>query len=104
VEQSLPAATEVKEGTKVNITIYEYTEVNIPRFNNKEKVSNVVNQLKALGLVPELIEGTEPSDLLVEIVQGRGPVPYGSKVQIIGAPEPEPEPEPGPGPNETPAG
>lgn len=102
VEQSLPAATEVKEGTKVNITLYEYTEVSIPRFNNDEKVSNVVNQLKALGLVPELIEGTEPSDLLVEIVQGRGPVPYGSKVQIIGAPEPEPEPEPGP--NETPAG
>ncbi len=91
VEQSLPAATEVKEGTKVNITIYEYTEVKLPSNLIGKTAGEAVTALKALGLNPVLIDGTVNSDLVIELTPNRGDVPYGSTVEILGEPEPEPE-------------
>ncbi|HBW12443.1 MAG TPA: Stk1 family PASTA domain-containing Ser/Thr kinase [Proteiniclasticum sp.] len=99
VEQSLPAATEVKEGTKVNITLYEYTEVNIPSNLIGKTAGEAVTALKALGLNPVLVDGTVNSDLVVELNPGRGPVAYGSTVEVLGEPEPVEEE-----PTETPAG
>lgn len=93
VEQSLPAATEVKEGTKVDITIYEYTEVKLPSNLIRKTAGEAVTALKALGLNPVLIDGTVNSDLVIELTPNRGDVPYGSTVEILGEPEPEPEPE-----------
>lgn len=99
VEQSIPAATEVKEATKINITVYEYTEVNIPGNLIGKTAGEAMTALKALGLNPVLIDGTQSSDLVVELDPSRGPVPYGSTVNVLGEPEPEPE-----NPPETPAG
>ncbi len=93
VEQSLPAATEVKEGTKVNITLYEYTEVKLPSNLIGKTAGEAVTALKALGLNPVLVDGTVNSDLVVELTPNRGDVPYGSTVEILGEPEPEPGPE-----------
>ena len=91
VEQSLPTATEVKEGTKVNITLYEYTEVKLPSNLIGKTAGEAVTALKALGLNPVLVDGTVNSDLVVELTPNRGDVPYGSTVEILGEPEPEPE-------------
>ena len=93
VEQSLPTATEVKEGTKVNITLYEYTEVKLPSNLIGKTAGEAVTALKALGLNPVLVDGTVNSDLVVELTPNRGDVPYGSTVEILGEPEPEPGPE-----------
>lgn len=103
VEQSIPKDTEVKEGTKINITVYEYTEVSIPSNLIGKTAGEAVNALKALGFNPVLVDGTVNSDLVIEVTPGRGNAPYGSTIEILGEPEPEPEAEPG-APNETPAG
>lgn len=99
VTQSIPDGTEVKEGTKVNVVIYEYTEVNIPSNLIGKTVSEAVTALRDLGLNPVVAEGAT-TDLVIELNPSRGPVGYGSTVEIYGqaAPEPEPEPEPQPEP------
>lgn len=95
VEQSIPKETEVKEGTKINVTIYEYTEVTIPSNLIGKKAGDVANTLRGLGLNPVMESGTENNDIVVEITPGGGSkVGYGTSVQVLGEPEQEPEPEP----------
>lgn len=93
VEQSIPEGTEVKQGTKINVTSYEYTEVTIPSNLIGKKAGDVANMLRSLGLNPVMESGTESSDIVVEITPGGGSkVGYGASVQVLGEPEQEPEP------------
>ncbi|WP_312650007.1 Stk1 family PASTA domain-containing Ser/Thr kinase [Proteiniclasticum sp.] len=93
VEQSIPEGTEVKQGTKINVTSYEYTEVTIPSNLIGKKAGDVANTLRGLGLNPVMESGTESSDIVVEVTPGGGSkVGYGASVQVLGEPEQEPEP------------
>lgn len=95
VEQSIPKETEVKEGTKINITVYEYTEVTIPSNLKGKTAEEAANILRGLNLKPELLDGTKNTDRVVQVSpSGGSTVGYGSTVGILGEPEPEPEPEP----------
>ncbi len=88
VEQSIPEGTEVKEGTKINITVYEYTEVTIPSNLIGKTASEVVAALKALNLKPELADGTQNGDIVVEVSPSSGNVVgYGSVVSVYGEPD-----------------
>lgn len=102
VEQSIPKETEVKEGTKINVTTYEYTEVTIPSNLIGKRAGDVANTLRSLGLNPVMESGTESRDIVVQITPGGGSkIGYGKSVQVLGEPEQEPEPiDPAP---ETPA-
>ena len=92
VEQSIPEETEVKQGSKINVTVYEYTEVTIPSNLIGKKAGDVVNALKALGLNAVYESGTESGDIVVEITPGGGSkVGVGSTVQVLGEPE-QPDP------------
>jgi serine/threonine-protein kinase len=95
VEQSIPKDTEVKEGTKINVTVYEYTEVTVPSNLIGKTAGEVANILRGLNLKPELVDGTQNGDIVVDVSPSSGStVGYGSAVSILGEPEPEPEPEP----------
>ncbi|HSR04760.1 MAG TPA: Stk1 family PASTA domain-containing Ser/Thr kinase [Proteiniclasticum sp.] len=97
VVQSIPKETEVKEGTKINVTVYEYTEVTIPSNLKGKTAEEAANILRGLNLKPELLDGTQNTDRVVQISpSGGSTVGYGSTVGILGEPEPEPEPEPDP--------
>lgn len=97
VEQSIPENTEIKEGTKINVSIYEYKEITIPSGLIEKNAGVVFDQLKALGLNPKLGSGTQRDFLVVEVTPGSGSlVPYGGTVTILGDPEPEEEPIPDP--------
>ena len=85
VEQNIPANTEVKAGSKVSVTIYEYREVTIPTGLTGKNVVTVYNQLKALGLNPKYGPGIQNNYLVLEVSPGEGRiVPYGSTVIIEG--------------------
>ncbi|MFH5835692.1 Stk1 family PASTA domain-containing Ser/Thr kinase [Proteiniclasticum sp. C24MP] len=107
VEQSIPKETEVKEGTKVNITVYEYTEVTIPSNLIGKTAGEVMNILRGLNLKPELVDGTQNGDIVVEVTpSGGNTVGYGTTVSVLGEPEqeePVEEPEEPEEPVETPA-
>lgn len=93
VEQSIPKETEVKEGTKINVTVYEYTEVTIPSNLKGKTAEEAANILRGLNLKPELLDGTKNTDRVVQVSPAGGStVGYGSTVGILGEPEPEPEP------------
>jgi len=93
VEQSIPKETEVKEGTKINVTVYEYTEVTIPSNLKGKTAEEAANILRGLNLKPELLDGTKNTDIVVQVSpSGGSTVGYGSTVGILGEPEPEPEP------------
>lgn len=97
VEQSIPKETEVKEGTKINVTVYEYTEVTIPSNLIGKNAGEVANILRGLNLKPELVDGTQNGDIVVDVSPSSGStVGYGSVVRVLGEPEPEPEPDPDP--------
>jgi len=93
VEQSIPKETEVKEGTKINVTVYEYTEVTIPSNLTQKTAGEVANILRGLNLKPELLDGTQNDYIVVQVSPSAGStVAYGSTVGILGEPVPEPEP------------
>lgn len=89
--QEIPENTEVKQGSKVNVTVYEYREVIIGDFAGMT-VANYEADLEALGLKVVLASGTVPTDNVVDVNPNVGrSVPYGSTVEILGeALEPEP--------------
>ncbi len=92
VEQSIPENTEIKEGTKINITVYEFKEITVPSTLIGKKAGLVFDQLKALGLNPKYGSDTEREYLVLEVTPGSGSlVPYGGTVTILGDPEPEEE-------------
>lgn len=93
VEQNIPANTELKAGSKINVTIYEYREITIPTGLTGKNVVVVFNQLKALGLNPKYGSGIQNDYLVLEVSPNEGRiVPYGSTVTIEGDQLPE-EPE-----------
>lgn len=95
VEQNIAKETEVKQGTKINVTTYEYTEVTIPSNLIGRRAGEVATALRSLGLNPVMESGTESNDIVVEITPGGGSkVGYGTSVQVLGEPEQEPEPDP----------
>ena len=95
--QNIPADTELKQDSKINIEVYELKTVQIPTSLIGMKVSDAVKQLKSLGFVPTLEADTKNGDLVLDLNPGAGSnVPYGSTVEITGEVEPEPEPEPDP--------
>lgn len=89
--QEIPENTEVKQGSKVNVTVYEYREVIIGDFAGMT-VANYEADLEALGLKVVLASGTVRTDNVVDVNPNVGrSVPYGSTVEILGEAE-EPEP------------
>ena len=102
--QNIPADTELKQDSKINIEVYELKTVQIPTSLIGMKVSDAVKQLKSLGFVPTLEADTKNGDLVLDLNPGAGSnVPYGSTVEITGEVEPEPEPDPIVVPPATPA-
>jgi serine/threonine-protein kinase len=90
--QEIPENTEVKQGSKVNVTVYEYREVLIGDFSGKT-VAQYESELESMGLKVVLAGDTLRTDNVVDVNPNVGKsVPYGSTVEILGEPEPEPEP------------
>jgi serine/threonine-protein kinase len=90
--QGIPADTEVKQGSKVKITVYEYKEVVIGNYI-KLTVAEAKSALIALGLKVELTSGTQSTDKVVTVSPGKGStVPVGSTVTIEGQEDAPPEP------------
>lgn len=88
--QNIPADTELKQDSKINIEVYELKTVQIPTSLIGMKVSDAVRTLKTLGFVPTLEADTKNSDLVLDLNPGAGTsAPYGSTVEITGdTPEP----------------
>lgn len=88
--QNIPADTELKQDSKINIEVYELKTVMIPNSLIGMKVSDAAKALKALGFVPTLEAGTKNSDLVLDLNPGAGTnAPYGATVEITGdTPEP----------------
>ena len=92
VEQSIPENTELKEGSKINVSVYEYKEITIPSGLTGRNAGEVFDQLKALGLNPKFGSDTKRAYLVVEVMPGEGSaVPYGGSVTILGDTPPGPE-------------
>ncbi|MBR0575444.1 Stk1 family PASTA domain-containing Ser/Thr kinase [Proteiniclasticum sp. BAD-10] len=86
--QNIPEGTEIKQGSSVIITVYEYKTVQIPFNLVGKKASEVMALINAANLKGVYIAGTESSDIVVEVSPSSGTlVPYGSTVEILGEPE-----------------
>ncbi|MGB4588364.1 MAG: Stk1 family PASTA domain-containing Ser/Thr kinase [Clostridiaceae bacterium] len=86
--QNIPADTELKQDSKINIEIYELKTVQIPSNLTDMKVSAAEKQLKDLGFKVIIEQGTEKNDRVLDVNPRAGQnVPYGSTVTISGAPD-----------------
>lgn len=90
--QGIPADTEVKQGSKVKITVYEYKEVVIGNYIG-QTAAEARTALTALGLKVEFVSGTVGTDIVVDVTPGGGTaVPLGSTVKVLGETPAEEEP------------
>lgn len=86
--QNIPADTELKQDSKINIEVYELKTVQIPSNLRDMKVSAAEKQLKDLGFKVIIEQGTEKNDRVLDVNPSAGTsVPYGSTVTISGAPD-----------------
>jgi serine/threonine-protein kinase len=93
-----PNTQNIKEGSIVDVTYYEYkapevTTVNVPNFvASKAKLKDAVNVVKGLGLEVDTVGN--PDDIVVSQSPEPGPVKKGTKITLKALPTPAPQAQP----------